>query len=113
MTLGELPVHFVTEEQAMALRSDHGLVVTEISGNPELLFGEMSRALEFPDYFGHNWDAVDECLRDIETEKPIALLVRNAARHWQNEPAEMATLVDAWLAAAADRGADLHLVFVW
>lgn len=31
----------------------------------EALFQVLARALTFPDYFGHNWDAVDELLRDF------------------------------------------------
>jgi RNAse (barnase) inhibitor barstar len=29
------------------------------------LFDEFQVALEFPDYFGHNWDALSECITDM------------------------------------------------
>ncbi|HEX5499300.1 MAG TPA: barstar family protein [Thermomicrobiales bacterium] len=29
------------------------------------VLAEFARRLEFPAYFGHNWDAFDECFRDL------------------------------------------------
>ncbi len=40
------------------------------------LFKELSRKLNFPDYFGFNWNAVYDCLRDFHwiKEKGIVLI---------------------------------------
>jgi RNAse (barnase) inhibitor barstar len=40
------------------------------------LLNELSRTLNFPDYFGNNWDALFDCLRDFSwiKEKGIALV---------------------------------------
>lgn len=74
------------------------------------LFDAIADALALPGYFGRNWDALDECLRDLE--RPVTLIVRDAASRWERDPGEMRMLVDVWLSAAEGRD-DLQLVFVW
>ncbi len=57
----------------------------------------LGRALEFPDYYGANWDALEECLRDMSWRNgPISLLIEHAEAI---PAAEMATLVDIFLQA--------------
>lgn len=44
--------------------------VTMIDGqkcrNKKSFFREFAKKMKFPDYFGDNWDAFDECLNDLE-----------------------------------------------
>ena len=47
-----------------------GTVVKQIAGNKcatlDGLFAEFAEVLQFPDYFGNNWAAFDECLNDLD-----------------------------------------------
>jgi RNAse (barnase) inhibitor barstar len=75
-------------------------------------FNELAAALKFPPYFGHNWDAFNDCINDLEwlpakhyvigISRADSLLIRNEER--------LATLIDilgraaeAWPSYEADR----------
>lgn len=53
-----------------AIKAPAGFLVKVVHGNKcrdsARLFAELAEAMEFPDYFGHNWDALEECLADLE-----------------------------------------------
>jgi RNAse (barnase) inhibitor barstar len=75
------------------------------------LFAELAEVLEFPDYFGHNWDALEECLADLEwlPAKGYVLLFTDAELILPDDEDDFATFVEvlndageAW--AAGDAG---------
>ncbi|MEO3930818.1 barstar family protein [Micromonosporaceae bacterium B7E4] len=70
------------------------------------LFTEWAARLDFPDYFGRNWDAFEECLTDLVAERPRTLLVTDAAELLADEPPEqlgiLLGVLDTIAAGAAD-----------
>lgn len=63
-------------------------------------FTEVARVLDFPPYFGRNWDALVDCLRDVG---PVALIVAHAEGLLAEEPGgQLRTLLDIMATAAAD-----------
>lgn len=62
----------------------------------ETLFTEIAEALEFPDYFGHNWDALEECLTDLEwlPGRGYVLLFTDAELILSDEEDEFATFLE-------------------
>jgi RNAse (barnase) inhibitor barstar len=59
---GTTAAALVKAPPGFVLRVVHGKKCETVSG----LLDEFARAMEFPDYFGHNWDAMEECLADLE-----------------------------------------------
>ena len=82
------------------------------------LFTELAEILEFPDYFGHNWDALEECLADLEWQpaKGYVLLFTDAELILPDDEDEFATFVEvlndageAWASGqAASRAKPFH-----
>ena len=88
------------------------------------LLTECARALDFPDYFGHNWDALEECLADLEwlPAKGYILLITDASHVLPNDEAEYETFLEilrdageAWGSGQAGMGArratPFHVLF--
>ncbi|MFE7564799.1 barstar family protein [Kitasatospora sp. NPDC057500] len=71
------------------------------------LFAEWAESLAFPGYFGHNWDAFEECLRDalhppgVETTTRLLVLVAEADALLADEPSDQLTVLLAILDTAA------------
>lgn len=66
------------------------------------LFAEFAHAMAFPDYFGHNWDALEECLADLEwlPGKGYVLLFTDADQILPDDEDEFA----AFLEVVSDAG---------
>lgn len=88
------------------------------------LLTEFARALDFPDYFGHNWDALEECLADLEwlPAKGYILLITDAAQVLPDDEDEYETFLEilsdageAWGNGQAEMGArratPFHVLF--
>ena len=66
---------FIFEPRAVP-REGHIARVQGGVGSKTALFAALVEALKLPEHFGHNWDALEECLRDLSwiPEKTVALV---------------------------------------
>jgi len=55
---------FINSPQTFIADADFVVHLSGISIKDEL-FKQLSVKLEIPEYFGHNWDALSDCLRDF------------------------------------------------
>lgn len=85
-------------------------------GGKQDLMAALAAALELPDWFGGNWDALDESLRDLSwlDASGHVLIVGGGEVLWRRNPELAGTLVSVWTGAAATwaaKGVPFHLVF--
>ena len=76
------PGPFLFSEDTAAYRAAGALVVripAKARGKEKLL-SVLAAKLRFPGYFGHNWDALEECLRDLSWlgDQPRVVIVHEA-----------------------------------
>lgn len=115
-------IHFTREGPAEEELSELAIALVRIDGDSTVDDGELLDALavgfSFPDYFGRNWDAAEECLRDLSwlAADGYVLVVRAAQALWRRDPRLPGRLVESWLFCAehwARRETPFHLVFEW
>lgn len=86
--------------------ADAGIVAfsgDQLAGRQAIL-DNLARGLGFPDYYGRNWDALEECLGDLELgEGGMAVLVDQADLARAADPESWNILLDILAAAAEDR----------
>lgn len=77
-----------------------GVYVAIIDGknctSMENVFSELSKAFKFPDYFGNNWAAFDECINDLDwlSSSSYVLILRNSNCILETEPKDFEVLVE-------------------
>ena len=102
------PFHF--EAQPLVPKDDHSVIVPAgISGKAEL-FTFLARAIPLPEYFGHNWDALEECLNDLDwLDRPAIALIHHDVP-LEGNPTEQRTYLEI-LAGVAQDTDRLQVVF--
>jgi RNAse (barnase) inhibitor barstar len=78
------------------------------------VFEAFATALEFPDWFGENWDALEDCLTDLSWRKAQGHVLV-IEKHEKLAKDELGVLTDVLRSAAefwAERGKPFFAVFV-
>ena len=120
VTAGQRAESLVRPPTGFALKVIKGAKCETTAG----LLTECARALDFPDYFGHNWDALEECLADLEwlPAKGYILLITDAGCVLPDDEGEYETFLEilrdageAWGNGQAEMGAQratpFHVLF--
>jgi hypothetical protein len=79
-------------------------------------FGEIGAALQFPAYFGENWPALDECLKDLSwlPAQAYVLIVTDAGKLFRDDDHDsLATFLRLVESAAEEWAAPSHFGQPW
>lgn len=116
----ESSVHFLAADDLFfdCLNGNEGYLRLCLTGvdSKEALLKSVGDTLEFPDYFGLNWDALDECLHDLSwlDNGKVILVMLDSKFAWSHIPLEMGILTQSWLNAASywtKENIPFHIIF--
>jgi RNAse (barnase) inhibitor barstar len=102
-TLTLLPFKF-QHEKACTAAAVFATIPAGITSKKELL-ATLARQLHFPDYFGGNWDSLEECIRDLSW-LPAGLVVLKHVDVPSINDIKNARIYLKVLAGAANKSAD-------
>jgi hypothetical protein len=80
----------------------------------EALLARIAQALEFPAWFGGNWDALEDCLTDLSWLQGAGhvLLIEDAAQLTEDDRGVLADILASAATFWAERGRPFFAVFV-
>lgn len=87
-------------EELVAAAREQSLFVARIDveriANHEAFLAEVARVLNFPEYYGQNWDAFEECIRDLSwlPARGYLLVLAGYDRLARSDPANWAIGLD-------------------
>lgn len=103
----------ITEWLAHQIRNQEGFpqfVIRTLQGSKcstkQSCLREFAKVLEFPPYFGHNWDALDECLADLADWLPAdgyILVFLNSDQLLADSEEDFRILIEVLQTAAEER----------
>ena len=69
----------------------------------------LARELQFPAYYGHNWDAFDECIGS-DLQRPAIVRIRGLTALKQRLPHDAALLLSCLVDAKSQGGLDVEVI---
>jgi RNAse (barnase) inhibitor barstar len=109
-------IHFASKEDVGDIDDSVSIDIEE-NETKESLLDKLANAFEFPNYFGRNWDATHDCLKDLSwlPKERYILVVNNASQLLSDNQELIGNLIEIWLSSAelwSKEQKPFHLVFV-
>jgi hypothetical protein len=92
--------------------NDHYLAVIELGHGKDRMISAIAQGLDFPEWFGGNWDALEDCLTDLEWHRSAARVIIFRAAEVDDD---LGILLDVLASAAEywrDQGRAFFAVFI-
>lgn len=106
------------DDYAAGAAQDRAIVVRIVRGRrcveKEQLLQEFAAAMQFPEYFGENWDAFEECITDLSWlgTSEVLVVVTDAKHLLEHHPKDLSTFAGIVTASLGDQTSPLRHLFI-